>query len=73
MTRLPSTPNITNTRKAKKRAGEGNTVDPLEAGPADPEIRRGTEEEEGGSKKKLSEGGTGRQGGGEAGKGEQST
>jgi hypothetical protein len=62
-------PNITD---PKKKAGEGNTVNPLDASPANLEISKGTEEE-GGSKKKLSEGGGGRQGGGETGKGEQST
>ncbi|KIW78354.1 hypothetical protein Z517_08189 [Fonsecaea pedrosoi CBS 271.37] len=66
-------PDITDPQEAKKKAGEGNQVNPLDASPANPDISRGTAEEEGGAKKKMSEGGGGRKGGGEAGKGEQST
>lgn len=65
-------PNITDPQEAKDKAGEGNTVNPLDSSPANPEISQGTSEEEGGSKKKMSEGGGGRQGGGDAGKGEES-
>jgi predicted component of type VI protein secretion system len=53
-------PNITDPQEAKDKAGEGNAVNPLDASPANPEISKGTAEEEGGSKKKLSEGGGGR-------------
>ncbi|OAP65295.1 hypothetical protein AYL99_01267 [Fonsecaea erecta] len=66
-------PNITDPQEAKRKAVEGNEVNPLDASPANPEISQGTAEEEGGAKKKMSEGGGGRKGGGEAGKGEQST
>lgn len=45
-------PNITDPQEAKKKAGEGNEVNPLDASPANPEISKGTEEEEGGSGKK---------------------
>ncbi|KIV90577.1 hypothetical protein PV10_07864 [Exophiala mesophila] len=65
-------PNITDPHEAKKKAGEGNEVNPLEASPANPDLSRGTAEEQGGAKKKMSEGGGGRKGGGEKGKGEQS-
>ncbi|KAL2440747.1 hypothetical protein ABEF95_004432 [Exophiala dermatitidis] len=65
-------PNITDPQEAKKKAGEGNEVNPLDASPANPDISQGTAEEKGGLKKKMSEGGGGRQGGGEPGKGEQS-
>lgn len=65
-------PNITDPQEAKKKAGEGNEVNPLDASPANPDISSGTAEEEGGVAKKMSEGGGGRKGGGEAGKGEQS-
>jgi len=65
-------PNITDPQEAKDKAGEGNDVNPLDASPANPEISSGTAEDEGGVAKKMSEGGGGRQGGGEAGKGEQS-
>lgn len=65
-------PNITDPQEAKEKAGEGNEVNPLEASPANPDLSRGTAEEQGGAKKKMSEGGGGRKGGGEEGKGEQS-
>lgn len=65
-------PNITDPQEAKKKAGEGNEVNPLEASPANPDLSRGTAEEQGGAKKKMSEGGGGRKGGAEQGKGEQS-
>lgn len=65
-------PNITDPEEARKKAGEGNQVNPLDSSPANPDLSSGTAEEEGGSKKKMSEGGGGRAGGGDAGKGEQS-
>jgi hypothetical protein len=43
-------PNITDPQEAKEKAGEGNRVNPLDAGPANPELSTGTAEEEGGSK-----------------------
>ncbi|EXJ72631.1 uncharacterized protein A1O5_03777 [Cladophialophora psammophila CBS 110553] len=55
-------PNITDPQEAKKKAGEGNQVNPLDASPANPDISQGTAEEEGGAKKKMSEGGGGRKG-----------
>lgn len=48
-------PNITDPQEAKKKAGEGNEGNPLEASPANPDLSAGTAEEEGGSKKKESE------------------
>ncbi|KIW45135.1 uncharacterized protein PV06_03547 [Exophiala oligosperma] len=65
-------PNITDPEEARKKAGEGNQVNPLDSSPANPDLSQPTAEEQGGSKKKMSEGGGGRAGGGEAGKGEQS-
>lgn len=65
-------PNITDPQEAKEKAGEGNDSNPLDASPANPALSQGTAEEQGGAKKKLSEGGGGRKGGGEQGKGEQS-
>lgn len=53
-------PNITDPEEAKKKAGEGNEVNPLDASPANQEISQGTDEAKGGSKKKFSEGGGGR-------------
>lgn len=47
-------PNITDPQAAKKKAGKGNRVNPLDASPANPEISKGTKEE-GGRKKKKSE------------------
>lgn len=47
-------PNITDPQEAKKKAGEGNEVNPLEASPANPKISEGTAEEEGGVAKKKS-------------------
>ncbi|EXJ89340.1 hypothetical protein A1O3_02407 [Capronia epimyces CBS 606.96] len=49
-------PDITDPQEAKKKAGEGNEVNPLDASPANPDISQGTAEEEGGLKKKLPEG-----------------
>ncbi|KIW15911.1 hypothetical protein PV08_05961 [Exophiala spinifera] len=65
-------PNITDPEEARKKAGEGNQVNPLDSSPANPDLSTGTAEEKGGSKKKMSEGGGGRAGGGDAGKGEES-
>jgi hypothetical protein len=45
-------PNITDPQEAKKKAGEGNKVNPLDASPANPEISKGTSEVEGGGGKK---------------------
>ncbi|KEF59577.1 uncharacterized protein A1O9_04422 [Exophiala aquamarina CBS 119918] len=45
-------PNITDPQEAKKKAGEGNQVNPLDASPANPDISQGTAEEEGGVAKK---------------------
>jgi len=45
-------PNITDPQEAKRKAGEGNRVNPLDASPANPEISKGTAEEEGGVAKK---------------------
>ena len=42
--------NITDPQEAKKKAGEGNRVNSLDASPANPELSTGTVEEEGGSK-----------------------
>ncbi|KIV80210.1 hypothetical protein PV11_07726 [Exophiala sideris] len=53
-------PNITDPEEARKKAGEGNDVNPLDSSPANPGISSGTAEEQGGSKKKVSEGGGGR-------------
>ncbi|KAK4937120.1 hypothetical protein LTR10_022172 [Elasticomyces elasticus] len=53
-------PNITDPEEARKKAGEGNEVNPLDSSPANPDISSGTAEEQGGSKKKVSEGGGGR-------------
>jgi len=65
-------PNITDPQEAKDKAGEGNSVNPLDASPANPDISSGTAETEGGADPKLSEDGGGRKGGGEAGTGEES-
>ncbi len=48
-------PNITDPQEAKKKAGEGNDVNPLDASPANPDISSGTAEAEGGSDPKESE------------------
>jgi hypothetical protein len=40
-------PNITDPQEAKKKAGEGNKVNPLDASPANPEISQGTRESSG--------------------------
>lgn len=53
-------PNITDPEHARKKAGEGNEVNPLDSSPANPGLSSGTAEEQGGSKKKVSEGGGGR-------------
>jgi hypothetical protein len=53
-------PNVTDPQEAKKKAGEGNSVNPLEDSPANPDISQGTDEEAGGSKPKLSESSGGR-------------
>lgn len=54
-------PNISDPQEAKKEAGKGNDVNPLDASPANPDISQPTSETEGGAKKKISEGGGGRQ------------
>lgn len=51
---------------AKAKAGEGNAVNPLDASPANPELSKGTSETEPGLDKKMSEGGGGRQDGGDS-------
>lgn len=51
---------------ARKEAGKGHEVNPLDASPANPELSSGTSEVSGGADKKLSEGGGGRQGGGDS-------
>lgn len=48
-------PNITDPQEAKKKAGEGNRGNPLDASPANPKLSEGTSEEEGGLKPKASE------------------
>lgn len=48
-------PDITDPEEARKKAGEGNDVNPLDSSPANPGISAGTAEEQGGSKKKQSE------------------
>lgn len=48
-------PNITDPEEAKKKAGEGNDVNPLDASPANPDISSGTAEAEGGVEPKESE------------------
>lgn len=53
-------PNITDPQEAKKKAGEGNEVNPLDASPANPDLGAPTSEVEGGAKKKMSEDGGGR-------------
>ena len=53
-------PNITDPEEAREKAGEGNTVNPLDASPANPDISSGTSEEEGGVKPKMSESSGGR-------------
>jgi len=53
-------PNITSPEGAKDKAGEGNEGNPLEVSPANQDVSQGTAEEEGGAKKKVSEGGGGR-------------
>lgn len=53
-------PSITDPQEAKKKAGEGNQVNPLDASPANPELSQHTSEVEGGAKKKISEDGGGR-------------
>jgi len=50
-------PDITDPQEAKKKAGEGNDVNPLDASPANPEISKGTDEAAGGAKPKPSEDG----------------
>ena len=45
-------PNITDPQEAKKKAGEGNEVNPLEASPADPDFGAPTREESSGEKGK---------------------
>lgn len=47
--------NISDPQEAKKEAGKGNEVNPLDASPANPDISSPTSEEEGGVKKKKSE------------------
>ena len=42
-------PNISDPQEAKKKAGEGNEVNPLDASPANPELSRPTEESGGGA------------------------
>ena len=37
-------PNITDPEEAKKKAGEGNEVNPLDASPANPKLSQGTSE-----------------------------
>lgn len=51
--------------EARKEAGKGNDVNPLDASPANPELSSGTSEVSGGADKKKSEEGGGRQGGGD--------
>ena len=48
-------PNITDPEEAKKKAGEGQDGNPLDASPANPDMSKGTAEEEGGAPKKMSE------------------
>jgi len=48
-------PKITDPQEAKKKAGEGNEVNPLDASPANPDISSGTSEASGGSDPKESE------------------
>ena len=52
-------PNITDPQEAKKKAGEGNDVNPLSASPANPEISQTTDEVSSGAGKKPSEKGGG--------------
>jgi hypothetical protein len=52
---------ISDPGEAKKEAGKGNEVNPLDASPANPDMSQPTSEVEGGAKKKISEGGGGRQ------------
>jgi hypothetical protein len=44
-------PNITDPQEAKRKAGEGNKVNPLDASPANPEISQGTRESSGNREK----------------------
>lgn len=48
-------PNITDPQEAKKEAGKGNEVNPLDASPANPDLGKPTNEEGPGIKKKESE------------------
>jgi hypothetical protein len=52
---------ISDPEEAKEEAGKGNSVNPLDASPANPDISQPTAEKDGGAKKKISEGGGGRQ------------
>ena len=52
---------ISDPQDAKEEAGKGNEVNPLDASPANPDISQPTAEKDGGAKKKISEGGGGRQ------------
>lgn len=60
----PNSPNDPD--EARKEAGKGNQINPLDASPANPELSGGTSEVSGGADKKQSEGGGGRQGGGDS-------
>lgn len=60
----PNSPNDPD--EARKQAGKGNEVNPLDQSPANPELSSGTSEVSGGADKKMSEGGGGRQGGGDS-------
>lgn len=51
---------------ARKEAGKGGEGSPLDTSPANPELSAGTSEVSGGADKKMSEGGGGRQGGGDS-------
>lgn len=60
-------PNSSNDpEEAMKEAGKGNDVNPLDASPANPGLSSGTSEVSGGADKKMSEGGGGRQDGGDS-------
>ncbi|KAK5945904.1 hypothetical protein PMZ80_000043 [Knufia obscura] len=52
--------------EARKKAGEGQEGNPLDVSPANPELSSGTSEVSGGPDKKGSEGGGGRQEGGDS-------
>lgn len=60
----PNSPNDPD--EARKEAGKGNDVNPLDQSPANPELSSGTSEVSPGAAKKQSEGGGGRRGGGDS-------